>query len=165
MEETKSSKENLAIRRIEVFERLYGTVALHLAYHAAFPLTLTSDLLYCLRENFVQYCPWYVVADVLLSGLCQPAGYDLYEIDPKTRDCLLRKLCDEFEGQRLNELADFMSQYINSRLNSNGSDRALVFGHRPQWTALAYLKPEQKDLIDTIKEELRNLASSADAKD
>ena len=163
-ENQRTKTEDLASRRIEVFERLYGTVALRLAYHAAFPLTLTSDLLYCLRETFVPECPWYVVADVLLSGLCQPAGYDLYEIEPRTRDRLLRGLCDEFKEQRLKELADFMSHYINSRLQSNGNDRALVFGHRPDWTALAYLNSEQKDLIDIIEEELGKLDTS-DAKD
>jgi formylglycine-generating enzyme required for sulfatase activity len=167
-----SSKEDLATRRIEVFERLYGTIALHLAYHAAFPLTLTSDLLYCLRENFVPNCPWYVVADVLLSSLCQPVGYDLYEIEAKTRDCLLRDLCDEFGEKRLKELADFMSQYINSRLNnslqSNDNNRALVLGHRPDWTALAYLKDDesdQRELINIIKQELLKLATSPDGKD
>ncbi len=160
-----STREDLTIRRIRVFAQRYGEKALFLAYHAAFPLTLTSDLLYCLRENFVPDCPWYTVADVLLSGLCQPVGYDLYEMEGKTRDALLRRLCNEFGEQRLKELANFMSQYITSRLQVEGNNRALVFGERPNWTALAYMSPDAQELIDIIKQELQRLTASADAKE
>jgi formylglycine-generating enzyme required for sulfatase activity len=160
-----STREDLTTRRIRVFAQRYGENALFLAYHAAFPLTLTSDLLYCLRENFVPDCPWYTVADVLLSGLCQPTGYDLYEMEGKTRDSLLRRLCNEFGEQRLKELANFMSQYIASRLQAEDNNRALVFGERPNWTALAYMSPDAEDLINIIKQELQWLTASADAKE
>jgi formylglycine-generating enzyme required for sulfatase activity len=160
-----SKREDLTTRRIRVFAQRYGEKALFLAYHAAFPLTLTSDLLYCLRENFVTDCSWYAVADVLLSGLCQSAGYDLYEMEGKTRDALLRRLCNEFGEQRLKELANFMSQYITSRLQVEDNNRALVFGERPNWTALAYMSPDAQELIDIIKQELQSLTASTDAKE
>ncbi|MDJ0798283.1 MAG: SUMF1/EgtB/PvdO family nonheme iron enzyme [Calothrix sp. MO_167.B12] len=159
------NREDLTTRRIRVFARRYGEKTLFLAYHAAFPLTLTSNLLYCLRENFMPDCPWYAVADVLLSGLCQPVGYDLYEMEGKTRDKLLRHLCDEFGEQRLKDLANFMSQYITSRLQLQGNHRALVFGERPQWTALAYLSPDAEEAINAIKEELQRLTASTDGKE
>ncbi|MDJ0617425.1 MAG: SUMF1/EgtB/PvdO family nonheme iron enzyme [Calothrix sp. MO_192.B10] len=159
------NREDLTTRRIRVFARCYGEKTLFLAYHAAFPLTLTSNLLYCLRENFMPDCPWYAVADVLLSGLCQPVGYDLYEMEGKTRDKLLRHLCDEFGEQRLKDLANFMSQYITSRLQLQGNHRALVFGERPQWTALAYLSPDAEEAINAIKEELQRLTASTDGKE
>ena len=133
-------KEDLTTRRIRVFAGRYGTNALYLAYHAAFPLTLTSDLLYCLRENFLPDVPWYTVADVLLSGLCQPVGYDLYEMEGKTRDGLLRRLCNEFGEQRLKELANFMLNYIQHRLPIENNNSALVFEQSSKWTALAYLQ-------------------------
>jgi formylglycine-generating enzyme required for sulfatase activity len=158
------NREDLTTRRIRVFERSYGKDALDLACHAAFPLTLTSDLLYCLRENFQLNCPWYTVADVLLSGLCETAGYDLYEMEGKIRDRLLRRLykSNEFGEQRLKDLANFMSQYITNRLQND--DRAFVFGDRPEWTALAYLSPDAKDLKAAIKEELQKLTASTDSK-
>ncbi|MBW4599054.1 MAG: formylglycine-generating enzyme family protein [Calothrix sp. FI2-JRJ7] len=159
------NRENLTTRRIRVFAQRYGADALFLAYHAAFPLTLTSDLLYCLRENFLPDCPWYAAPDVLLSGLCQPIGYDLYEMEGKTRDALLRRLCDEFGEQRLKELANFMSQYVASRLLVEDNDRALVFGERSNWTALAYISPDAQDLINTIKKELQSLTTFADAQE
>ncbi|MDF5728785.1 MAG: formylglycine-generating enzyme family protein, partial [Rhizonema sp. PD38] len=155
--------KDLTTRRIRVFERRYRKEALDLAFHAAFPLTLTSDLLYCLRENFVSQCPWYTVPDVLLSGLCEPVGYDLYEIEGKTRDHLLRRLCNEFGEKRLKELANFMSQYIENRWQREG-DRALVFGEFPQWTALAYLSKDAEEAISAIKRELQKLTASTDSK-
>ena len=158
-------RDDLATRRLRVFESRYGTNALYLAYHAAFPLTLTSDLLYCLRENFVPDVPWYAVADVLLSGLCQPIGYDLYEMEGKTRNRLLSNLCNEFGEQRLKELANFMSDYIASRLLVNDNNRALVFGERPQWTALAYISSDADEVINAIKQELQRLTASTDGKE
>jgi formylglycine-generating enzyme required for sulfatase activity len=158
------SREDLTTRRIRVFTQRYGWEALSLACHAAFPLTLTSDLLYCLRENFLPDCPWYTVADVLLSGLCQPAGYDLYEMEGVTRNRLLRRLCDEWGEGRLKELANFMSQYIENRLQVEGNERPLMFGERPQWTALAYLSPDSEEAIAAIKQQLQQLPAAADAK-
>ena len=158
-----NNREDLTTRRIRVFAKRHGEQALFLAYHAAFPLTITSDLLYCLRENFVPHCPWYAVADVLLSGLCQPAGYDLYEMEGKTRDRLLRRLCIEFGEQRLKELANFMSQYIANRLQVKDNDRTLVLGERPNWTALAYLSADGQEAVNAIKSELQRLTASADA--
>ena len=155
------NREDLTTRRIRVFESRYRKDAFDLACHAAFPLTLTSDLLYCLRENFVPKCPWYTVADVLLSGLCEPAGYDLYEMEGKTRDRLLRHLCNVFGEKRLKELANFMSQYITNRLQN---DLAFVVGDRPEWTALAYLSPDAKDLKAAIMGELQKLTASTDSK-
>ena len=158
----KSNREDLTTRRIRVFAQRYGEKALFLAYHGAFALTITSDLLYCLRENFVPDCPWYTVADVLLSGLCQPVGYDLYEMEGKTRNRLLSRLCNEFGEQRLKELANFMSQYLANRLQVEDNDRALVLGERPHWTALAYFGNGEQ-AINAIKEELQRLTNSADA--
>ncbi|MEO1299526.1 MAG: hypothetical protein AAFW75_27870 [Cyanobacteria bacterium J06636_16] len=79
-------------QRVQAFEQRYGLQATHLAAHAAFPLTLTTDVVYCLRETFLPECPWYAAADLLLSGLCTPAGHDLYEMEAATRRYLLRRL-------------------------------------------------------------------------
>ena len=113
------SRRDPAGGRIRAFRQRYGSGALALAAHAAFPLTLTTDLVYCLRENFVaDACPWYGAADVLLSGLCKPIGYDLYEMEAATRHWLLRYLHNhnQFGEARINRLADFMAAYSNYRL-------------------------------------------------
>jgi formylglycine-generating enzyme required for sulfatase activity len=147
-----SNREDLTTRRVRVVEQRYGTQTLLLAYHAAYSLTLTSELLYCLREKFVPDSPWYAVADVLLSGLCETIGYDLYEMDGETRDALLRRLETKCGKDRLSELAKFMSQYIFNRFKQNDNDY--------RWTPLAYFIADG-EYVDAIKEKLRELIASS----
>jgi formylglycine-generating enzyme required for sulfatase activity len=156
-------RDDLTTRRLRVFEQRYGSLALDLACHAAFPLTLTTDLVYCLRENFAPECPWYGAADVLLSGLCSPIGYDLYEMEGATRDRLLRRLCQEFGEERLYTLEDFMVAYLRHRLQVEPRDRLLVLGDRPHWTALACLRSEEA--VRAIEQELRRVIAGGDPKE
>jgi hypothetical protein len=156
-------RDDLATRRVRAFEQRYGSEALLLACHAAFPLTLTTDLVYCLRENFLPDCPWYNAADILLSGLCSPVGYDLYEMAGDTRDRLLRRLIQEFGERRLSDLEDFMVAYIRHRLQVEQSDRPRILGDRPQWTSLACLR--SADAIQLIERELRQLIATSDPKE
>jgi formylglycine-generating enzyme required for sulfatase activity len=155
---------DLTTNRILVFEQRYGRKALHLAYHAAFPLTLTSDLLYCLRENFLPDVPWYAVPDILLSGLCQTAGYDLYEIEGKTRSALLYCLCRDFGDLRLKELSNFMVEYIASRLDNDNTNLDFL-NTVTEWTALSFVNSEQEKSITDIKRKLEQLINSSDKKD
>jgi len=155
---------DLTTNRILVFEQRYGRKALHLAYHAAFPLTLTSDLLYCLRENFLPDVPWYAVPDILLSGLCQTAGYDLYEMEGKTRSALLYCLCRDFGDLRLKELANFMVEYIASRLDNDNTNLDFL-NTVTEWTALSFVNSEQEKSITDIKRKLEQLINSSDKKD
>lgn len=132
--------EERAIGRVERFGAKYGAATRALARVAAFAMTLTTDLLRCLRENFVPDAPWYGVADVLLGGLCEPIGHDLYEMDGAVRRVLLR----EVSREGLAELTGFMRAYVAARLQGEARDarlpqRARLLGDRPEWTALPYL--------------------------
>jgi hypothetical protein len=85
-------KIRYAIERIDAFGRRFTPAHLNLAYHAAFPLALTPDLLYRLRDYPFQpklQIPWIAVADLLLSGLCYEVGQELYEMDMTVRQVLL----------------------------------------------------------------------------
>lgn len=155
--------QSIAQRQIQAFEQRYGTAALDLACHAAFPLALTTDLVYCLRENFVTACPWYGAADVLLSGLWHPVGYDLYEIAGELRQHLLQRLRSRFGEPRLYELEAFMTAYISYRLGIENTDRPLRLGDHPHWTALACLNPGAA--YEAIQRELQHLASTEDLKE
>ncbi|KYC36461.1 hypothetical protein WA1_42935 [Scytonema hofmannii PCC 7110] len=60
-----------ALKRIHSFARRFTQAHLDLAYHAAFPLTLTPDFLYRLRDYLIELdlqIPWIAVSDLLLSG-------------------------------------------------------------------------------------------------
>lgn len=138
-------------KRIQIFERRFGKKHLVFAYHAAFPLTLTPDLLQCLWANFrcdmrgeVLDIPWVAVNDFLLSGLCEEVGEELYEMDAEIRDFLLEQLQGEenFQHKRIQELSSFLLAYAEPLLDN--SDRDLRdFAQAQRWTALAYSQPEK----------------------
>lgn len=145
-------KPEVAQQRIKSFTTRFGTAYLYLAYHAAFPLTLTPDLLYRLWANFqcdiygeVLNIPWIAVADLLLSNICDEVGYELYEMDLTIRNLLLSQLkADEekFGQQRLNELSEFLLHYVQNQLYSDDPD-IQDFAQTQKWAALAYTQPKE----------------------
>ncbi|MBW4589199.1 MAG: formylglycine-generating enzyme family protein [Aetokthonos hydrillicola CCALA 1050] len=132
--------------KIQAFNIMFGEVYTKFASHAAFPLLLTPDLLYCLWWKFFrepgqksQTVPWYAVADVLLSDLCQEVDVELYEMPAEVRDELLSQCQDKFGEKRLQELSEFLIKYIERQVNKQKPDfllRDLLQVN--QWTALAY---------------------------
>ncbi|WP_017314574.1 formylglycine-generating enzyme family protein [Mastigocladopsis repens] len=149
-----NSTEKFSHPRLNAFAKRFGEVHVDFACHAAFPLALTPELLYCLRENFLPHAPWIAVADILLF-LCDPVGYQLYELEGEVRNELLVKLKNRFDEKRLDELSDFMVAYIRQQLKTNErADQDL--GAAPQWTALAYIKPKEAvhDIAQTLQRAL-----------
>ncbi|MBN3942433.1 pentapeptide repeat-containing protein [Nostoc sp. NMS9] len=149
-------RQTVAIRRIESFEKRFRKPHLYLAYHAAFPLALTPDLLYRLWANFQQdihgellNIPWEAVADLLLSSLCEEVGHELYEMDSAIRNELLARLkADEkfyntnSKQDRILQLSDFLLEYVDRQLQSEDLD-VRDFAEAQHWTALAYAKPSK----------------------
>jgi hypothetical protein len=144
-------KPEVAQRRIKSFAKRFGEAHLYLAYHAAFPLTLTPNLLYGLWVNFqkdihgqVLSIPWIAVADLLLSSLCDEVGHELYEMDLVVRNQLLEGLRSEerFGEERIEKLSDFLLEYAHKYIHSDDPD-IQDFAKTQQWTALAYTQPTQ----------------------
>ncbi|MDJ0620454.1 MAG: hypothetical protein QNJ63_27570 [Calothrix sp. MO_192.B10] len=144
-------RPQVAQGRIESFAKRFGVAHLYLAYHAAFPLALTPDLLYGLWANFQQDIhgevlgiPWIAVADLLLSSLCDEVGHELYEMDLAVRNELLRGLQSDkrFGKQRINQMSDFLLEYVQKQLQSHDPD-IQDFAKTQQWIALAYTQPSQ----------------------
>jgi hypothetical protein len=131
-----------AAEMIISFGKRWGSQYLDLASHAAFPLAVTPELLYLLRENFLPDCPWIAVADLLLSPLCLTVGDELYEMESAVRDVLLRRLAVDFRfgGTRLNELAEFMAVYVEAKL-PEAPKIYRDLGTQFDWIALAYINP------------------------
>ena len=184
MSETTSStllsggmRPEAARRHITSFGNRFGKAHLYLAYHAAFPLALTPDLLYRLWANFQRdihgellKIPWVAVADLLLSNLCEEVGHELYEMNLAVRTMLLGDLKDNpiLGSQRINDLSNFLLEYIQQQLHSDDPD-IRDFAQVQQWTALAYLLPDkaahelklalQASLEQNDKAELMRMAS------
>jgi formylglycine-generating enzyme required for sulfatase activity len=141
-ERPRSIGREVAIERIANFAQKFGEPHLILACHAAFPLVLTPELVYQLWANFTPETSWTATADLLLSGLCQEVGTELYEMDSATRNILLTELKeDEHFGQRrLDELADFLIEYVAHQLESDDPEVSYLT-QAQRWTALAYIRP------------------------
>ncbi len=140
-----------ASRRIGAFTQRFGAAHLALACHAAFPLALTPDLLYRLWAHFQLDAqgaplrvPWVAVADLLLSGMCREVGHELFELEPAVRAALLRELRDSprFGHARIAELGRFLLDYVGQLLLSDSPDER-DFAESQQWTALAYVRPDE----------------------
>ncbi|MDF5712806.1 MAG: formylglycine-generating enzyme family protein [Rhizonema sp. NSF051] len=154
-------KLEVAQRRIESLKKRFGTAHLYLAYHAAFPLALTPDLLYRLWANFqldihgeILGIPWIAVADLLLSSLCDEVGHELYEMNVVVRNILLNRLQedDKFGQKRINELSDFLLNYVRQQLQSDDPD-IKDFALAQRWIALAYTRSNQatRELASALK--------------
>ncbi|NET36757.1 MAG: ShlB/FhaC/HecB family hemolysin secretion/activation protein [Cyanothece sp. SIO1E1] len=140
------TKPDTAARRVGAFASRFGEAHLWLAYHAAFPLALTPNLLYCLWANFQRDVqdqtldiPWIAVSDLLLSGLCNEVGHELYEMDMAVRNVLLSclKVKNSLGQQRIIELSDFLYAHVQPQLQSNDPD-IRDFAQAQSWAALAY---------------------------
>ncbi|MEQ8998785.1 MAG: hypothetical protein RID53_19975 [Coleofasciculus sp. B1-GNL1-01] len=132
----------VAVKRVEGFAKQFGEAHRNLARHAAFPLSLTPDLLYQIWANFVPEAPWEAVAHLLLSRLCRQVGYEMYEMDISDRNLLLRELKEQFGQERLDELAEFLLDYVAQRLTDDDPDTQSL-AEAQEWTALAYTKPNE----------------------
>jgi hypothetical protein len=138
-----------AKRRIVSFSKHFGKEHLYFAQHAAFPLAVTPELLYQLWANFQQdihgeilNIPWIAVADLLLSGLFDEVGHELFEMDMLIRAALLNdlKTNNNFGAQRVVELSHFLSRYIERQLESyDPYQRDIAITQK--WTVLAHTAP------------------------
>ncbi|MCC5636181.1 YcxB family protein [Nostoc sp. CHAB 5844] len=157
-----STRQRAAQRQIAAFTRRFGDAHLYLSYHAAFPLSLTPELLYRLWANFqtdqtgaALNIPWIAVADLLLSGLCREVGHELYEMDAVVRIELLNQLQNEprFGSLRIQQLAEFVLSYVHYQLKSPDPDLREV-ARTQRWTALAYTRPgtATRELIAALSE-------------
>ncbi|WP_293154570.1 MULTISPECIES: tetratricopeptide repeat protein [unclassified Microcoleus] len=142
----------IAVKRIEGFAKQFGQAHQNLALHAAFPLVLTPDLLYQIWANFLPEAPWTAVAHVLLSRLCRQVGYEMYEIDIADRNLLLRELKEQFGQKRLDELGEFLIDYVAQRLTGDDPETRDL-AEAQEWTALAYTKPDEaaRQLAESLR--------------
>jgi len=143
-------KEQNAIKQIEAFEKRFGEVHWEFARRAAFPLALTPDLLYRLRDYLLLQhdeklqVPWIAVADLLLSGLCSEVDEELYEMDITVRKVLLQELTQD-------DLCKLSTNFFLKYVERNFQSKISGLKEAQRWTALAYVNPEKAAKELTLK--------------
>jgi Leucine-rich repeat (LRR) protein len=148
------------------FSEFYGLGHLVLAMHAAFPISVTVDLLYQVWANFKNYTdsrgrnqtiPMLAISDLLLSPLLRQTGADMYEMSPNTRSYLLEQLKSDpqFGEARIQELASFLNQYIKQL-----PDRPEWKNYKEaqKWTALLASDPAlaARNILQSLVQEVSN---------
>ncbi|MBD2291086.1 SUMF1/EgtB/PvdO family nonheme iron enzyme [Microcystis wesenbergii FACHB-1317] len=140
--------------RLRLFEKENELNTRELAKRAAFPLSLSPNLLYYLRQHQDKdnQAPWYAIADILLSSLVRKIDRELYEMSPDVRKLLLEKLTPE----ELKSLAYQLQTYIQEQIGDHCSKS--VYWQNQQWLALAYLKPSQavNEIKQLLAEAIKN---------
>ena len=140
--------------RLRLFEEENEPNTRELAKRAAFPLGLSPNLLYYLRQHQDKnnQAHWYAIADILLSSLVRKIDRELYEMSPDVRKLLLEKLTPE----ELKSLAYQLQTYIQEQIGDYCSKS--VYWQNQQWLALAYLKPSQavNEIRQVLAEAIKN---------
>ncbi len=140
--------------RLRLFEKESEPNTRELAKRAAFPLSLSPNLLYYLRQHQDKnnQATWYAIADILLSSLVRKIDRELYEMSPDVRKLLLKKLTPE----ELKSLAYQLQTYIQEQIGDYCSKS--VYWQNQQWLALAYLKPSQavNEIKQLLAEAIKN---------
>jgi serine/threonine protein kinase len=128
--------------------RFPGEAYLLLACHAAFPVALTSDLLYKLWLNFKQYedgrsmnIPVEAVGLLLNSSICHPVGSGIYKMSEGIQSYLQHRLQvhPKLGLARTERLARFLKAYL-----TNCKERLpnAAFAAAQDWRADFFLNPE-----------------------
>jgi tetratricopeptide (TPR) repeat protein len=114
-----------------------------LAAYAALPLLLTPELVSYLRTTFLYgKVPWIAEADLLLSPLCKPVGYEQYAMDGAVRALLLDEL-DATERERAARLVVAHLHHL-ARTRPLLRDVDLL---TQQWAAMAYLDDQREQVV------------------
>ena len=123
-ERTEIARQQVA-RFVARFDESYR----RLAWYAALPLVLTPELLNYLRNHFLRgQTPWEAEADLLLSELCRPVGYEQFAMAPEVRAWLIGEMREQLGEAPMREVARLLIRYVRqlSRMSSPFSRDALV---------------------------------------
>ncbi|RRR69407.1 MAG: hypothetical protein EI684_15695 [Candidatus Viridilinea halotolerans] len=149
---------------VERFVRRFGEPYRMLACHAALPLILTPELLHNLRNTFLRgQVPWVSEADLLLSELCRPVGYEQYAMDAAVRAHLIATLQARVGPRRLQDVARLLLRYIHHLKRSPGlfSETEL---QAQQLAAMVCLDEQREAATHTLVAALqRNMSASANS--
>ena len=157
--------EEIAKQQIERFVARFQPNYRYLACHCALPLVLTPELVNYIRVQFLlnEEVPWIAEADLLLSELCRPVGYELYAMTPAVRSNLLAQFetpefQQKFGRNRLKSVAQLLMDYVTYLIGTNPPSRQGEF-QAQQWAAMVYLDQHRTQAEEEIATALQGLVN------
>ncbi|NEO47468.1 MAG: formylglycine-generating enzyme family protein [Moorea sp. SIO4A3] len=155
----------LAKQQIERFVARFEPNYRYLACHCALPLVLTPELVNYIRVQFLlnEEVPWIAEADLLLSELCRPVGYELYAMTPAVRSNLLAQFeTPEFQHKfgknRLKSVAQLLMDYVTYLMGTHPPSRQGEF-QAQQWAAMVYLDQHRTQAEQEMAKALQGLVN------
>jgi CheY-like chemotaxis protein len=116
-----------------------------LACYAALPLVLTPELLGYLRSAFLRgRVPWVAEADLLLSDLCRPVGYEQFAMDQAVRAYLLGSDPERLTPEETRATAEALLGYLRHQERFGQPQRHTDL-QAQQWSAMVYLEQRPTD--------------------
>jgi len=154
--------QELAKQQIERFVARFEPSYRYLACHCALPLVLTPELVNYIRVQFLlnQEVPWIAEADLLLSELCRPVGYELYAMSSAVRSNLLAQFEEpEFQQQfgtnRLKSVAQLLMDYVTYLMRTHPASQLQA----QRWAAMVYLDEHRTQAEEEIASALQALVN------
>jgi formylglycine-generating enzyme required for sulfatase activity len=164
--------QELAQQQIKRFVARFEPSYEYLACHCALPLVLTPELVNYIRVQFLlnEEVPWIAEADLLLSELCRPVGYELYAMSPAVRSNLLAQFQEpEFQQKvgtnRLKSVAQLLMDYVTYLMRTHPATRQAEL-QAQRWAAMVYLdehRTKAEEEIATALQELVNRGKNGQA--
>ena len=153
-------KQQAARQAIDRFVQRFQPSYRALVYYAALPLVLTPELVHYLRSQFLQDVPWMAEVDLLLSGLCQEVGYELYAMETSVRACALAEMKQEVGTAPMQAVAQLLLEYVN-QLWRNRPALSLHELHAQQWAAMVYLDDKRETAVQDMARSLSAAITAA----
>lgn len=154
--------QELAQQQINRFVGRFEPSYEYLAAHCALPLVLTPELVNYIRVQFLlnEEVPWIAEADLLLSDICRPVGYELYAMTPAVRSNLLAKFQSpafqqKFGTNRLQSVAQLLMDYVTYLIRTQ--PHKLDQLQTQQWAAMVYLDEHRTQAEQEIATALQTL--------
>jgi formylglycine-generating enzyme required for sulfatase activity len=150
-----------AQQQVERFVRRFEPSYRRLAYYAALPLVLTPELVNYLRCQFLlkDGVPWVAEADLLLSDLCNPVGYEQYAIDPAVRAYLLSEMETTIGRGQMQLVARLLLSYIRQLAQANPETLWQKELDNQQMAAMVYLDDQRESVVQRLAEAYQDCAA------
>ena len=146
----------IAKEKVARFTRQFGEPHRLLAYYAALPLILTPELLNYLRNHFLcGEVPWVAEADLLLSELCSPVGYEQFAFATDVRAYLIGEMRQRLGETPMEDVARLLIRYVH-QLSRTASPLSRDGLQAEQWSAMVFLKEKREEAVAEIAEAFRD---------
>jgi hypothetical protein len=118
-------------------------------------------LLNYLHAKFLRKVPWEAQADLLLSELYRPIGYEMYAMEPALREYLLAEMEKTESAAKMQEVAHLILSYVRHLWHTHSLASASEL-QAQRWGAMAYITNERENVIQEMAKSFQSSINNND---